>query len=102
VLVTLPNDEIVYFVLVNLALTKPIDKMENNFTSNYVKKRDELAMLQQRKEELQQQKQQLQQHQQQQQQQQHRKQQQQQQKQQRVTKITSMKSMILVTLCCTV
>ena len=66
-LVTLPNDEIVYFVLVNLALTKPIDKMENNFTSNYVKKRDELAMLQQRKEELQQQKQQLQQHQQQQQ-----------------------------------
>jgi hypothetical protein len=41
--------------------------MENNFTSNYVKKRDELAMLQQRKEELQQQKQQLQQHQQQQQ-----------------------------------
>jgi hypothetical protein len=69
VLVTLPNDEIVYFVLVNLALTKPIDKMENNFTSNYVKKRDELAMLQQRKEELQQQKQQLQQHQQQQQQQ---------------------------------
>jgi hypothetical protein len=43
--------------------------MENNFNSNYVKKRDKLAMLQQRKEELQQQKQQLQQHQQQQQQQ---------------------------------
>jgi hypothetical protein len=55
VLVTLPIDE-------NLVLTKLIDKMENNFTSNYVKKRDKLAMLQQRKEELQQQKQQQQQH----------------------------------------